>query len=176
MFFSVIVGYVLSAMFAFAGVLQVVSYIESVDRALGYRHFIDGLAQSCEYLGVAVGLVLLIQIATFLERLVLENKKQSLLDFSVESVSGRPSPAERKQSAAELSVGDTSVSGSSATPSPVSSVREEERAHEAFAVSAHAPADPEAPRVPDLPGTRASPVVDEPSETEGESRLNYFKM
>lgn len=175
MFFSVIVGYVLSAMFAFAGALQIVSYLKGVDQSLGYRPFIDGLAQSCWYLAVAVGLVLLIQIATFLERLVMENKKQPLLDFSADSVSGRPSLASEGASA-ELAAGDASVSGSGVTPSPVSSVKEMETPHEAFSVSASAPADPEAPRVPDLPGSRAASLAEEPSETEGESRLNYFKM
>lgn len=171
MFFSVIVGYVLSAMFAFAGVLQIVSYIEGVDRTLGYRPFIDGLAQSCGYLGVAVGLALLIQIATFLERLVMENKKQTLLDFSAAPVSGRSPQTEK---GASVSADGTSVSGG-ATPRAASS-REEGTPHEAFSVTADAPADPEAPRVPDLPGSRPSPLAGEASETEGASRLNYFKM
>lgn len=175
MFFSVIVGYVLSAMFAFAGVLQIVTYIEGVDRSLGYRRFIGGLAESCGYLSLAVGLVLLIQIATFLERLVMENKKQPLLDFPGESVTGR-SPQANGRASSGVSASGAPTGGGNGAHSPASSPEGKETPNEAFTVSAFEAADPEAPRVPDLPGTRASSPADEPSETEGESRLNYFKM
>ncbi len=167
MFLSVIVGYVLSAMFAFAGVLQIVSYVESVDRTLGYRHFIDGLAQSCGYLGVSVGLVLLIQIATFLERLVMESKKQPLVDLP-----SQPVPA--RSAASGSSAGEETAARGAASDVPAASGASA-ASSSSFSVSANPTDDPEAPRVPDLPGTHA-PAAGEPSETEEERRLNYFKM
>lgn len=165
MFFSVIIGYVLSALFAFVGVMQIVDYIKHMDRALGYGPFINGLAVSCIWLGVAVMLVLFIQIATFLEKLVLEGKKQSAADLG-------PVPMPPR--------GQEKNRGANADAREASSVPASEQPTMRIAPqtgTAASDADPEAPRVPDLPGSGSGSSSAAPGQQAEEDRgLHYFKM
>lgn len=163
MFFSVIVGYVLAALFAFAGAIQIAEYIKHVDRSLGYAPFIGGLAESCIWLGAAVAIVLLIQIATFLEKLVMEGKKQPLADL------GALAP-ERTH---ERGRGD---GDGLPAPSPVSA--SEQPTRRTAPGQNPSVADPEAPRVPDLPGAGSSLSSSSQSgrPSEEDQGLHYFKM
>lgn len=170
MFFSVIVGYVLSALFAFAGVMQIVTYVQHVDRSLGYGPFISGLTGSCLWLAAAVVLVLLIQIATFLEKLVIEGRKQASIDGG-----NLPTPTRTREAAPTGSAGAPASSSSHASGSGQSALQ---TPTSASAVAPTLDADPEAPRVPDLPG--AAPSVsgsapEQPQAQQGQG-LHFFKM
>ncbi len=71
MFLSVIVAYVIAATFAFCGAAGAVHYIMEAPEDMGYFPFIEGLAVAMWPLAFAVALLVLVQIATKLERWML---------------------------------------------------------------------------------------------------------
>lgn len=152
---------------AFAGVFNVVQFVGGVNREDGYAVFISGLAGSCTYLVVAVGIVLLIQIASFAERLASGAGRSDFVNissFATEHATAKDVPL----------------------PKPVAGEKKkakkeekEELRNESY--SEHSDkkpmcvVPPDAPRVPELPigDNPVSKSLEEKHESEG---LHYFKM
>ncbi len=72
MFFAVIASYVVCAVFAFCGVINLVNYIGSAQKEMGYFSFIEGLAVAAWPLAAATAILLLIQIACLIEKWMLQ--------------------------------------------------------------------------------------------------------
>ncbi len=71
MFYAVIAAYVVSAIFAFCGIVNLVSYIGAAEQTVGYAHFIAGLPYAIWPLAIAAALVMLVQIAALIEKWML---------------------------------------------------------------------------------------------------------
>ncbi len=71
MFFSVIIAYVVAAVFAFCGAVNTVSCFMDAQREEGYFRFIADLSVAMWPLAVAVIILMLVQIACKLERWML---------------------------------------------------------------------------------------------------------
>ncbi len=68
MFLAVIATYAIATAFAFCGIVNTVGYIAQSQQGMGSYVFIEGLALAMWPLAVAAGLVMLVQIATQIER------------------------------------------------------------------------------------------------------------
>ncbi len=68
MFFSVIAAYVIATAFAFCGVVKIAGCLMESEQGMGSFLFIENLVIAMWPLAVAMGLVMLVQIATQLER------------------------------------------------------------------------------------------------------------
>ncbi len=78
MFFSVIAAYVLAAVFAFCGIVNVVTCISNAEQEMGYPLFLNTLTIAMWPLVVAIVLVLLVQIGCLVEKLPLLNAMKSI--------------------------------------------------------------------------------------------------
>lgn len=168
MFFAVVFGYLLATVMAFAGVFNVLQFVSEVNREDGYTVFLSGLAGTCTYLVVAVGIVLLIQIASFAERLASGTGRSDFVNIPsfatehamakevplVKPVTGEKKKAKKEEKEEELR--DESYSEHS-DKKPMCVV------------------PPDAPRVPELP-IGENPVSKSLEEKQESEELHYFKM
>lgn len=162
MFFAVVIGYLLATVMGFAGVFNVIQYVSTVNREDGYAVFLSGLAGSCAYLVVALGIVLLIQIASFAE--LLANGAGSF-EFSGTS----PLDAVRVP-AKELPLTKPTAPEKKKEETPPNESYSENSGKKPMCV-----VPPDAPRVPELP--IGENVMSSSSEEKSESgELHYFKM
>lgn len=160
MFFAVVFGYLLSTVMIFAGIFNVVQFVSAVNREDGYAAFLGGLADSCVYLVVAVVVILLIQIASFVEKLVSEAGRSEFVSL--------PSLSSPHATAKEV-------------PLPVVTEKKKEETVQSVSYSENLDkkpmcvVPPDAPRVPELPiGENAVRVSSEEKQESG--GLHYFKM
>lgn len=77
MFVAVIVANVIAALFAFLGVGQIICYLSADERPASATQFLFGLSNASWPLAVAVAIYLLVQIATWLEKLYFAGKNDS---------------------------------------------------------------------------------------------------
>ena len=70
MYIAVIVGRVVAALFAFCGVVNILVYAGGVTKAMGYMHFIGGLAEAAWPLAVGITIWILVEAILHLEKLV----------------------------------------------------------------------------------------------------------
>ncbi len=85
MFFSVIAAYVIAAAFAFCGVINMITCISNATKDMGYPAFIAGLAIAMWPLAVAMALVMLVQIACLIERLIINGMMRQYDDDDEDS-------------------------------------------------------------------------------------------
>ncbi len=78
MFLAVIAGYVIAASLAFCGVVNLYAYISEADRGMGYTVFLAGLVVQLWPLAASVCILLLIQLASFAEKIHIYQKMMGL--------------------------------------------------------------------------------------------------
>lgn len=189
MFFAVVFGYICSVVLCFAGVVKVASFIgevRTVAPSMTFAAFIEGLAESCQWLIAALAIVLAIQIATFLESILREMRNKA--EPEAEETSGTfPKPNLKTEERTNAPQGAGIQPPSRIPEAPLAP--ENEEGHDAFLEENPPPQNatpvfpplPEAPHVPDLPGASsadkqpAEPAPSSPEEKERQT-LRYFKM
>ncbi len=99
MFFSVIAAYVLAAVFALCGIVNVVTCICYTEQEMGYALFIYTLAVAMWPLVVSVVLVLLVQIGCLVEKQLFQNSIRGISGGEEKSSPAAPvaAPAARPQ-------------------------------------------------------------------------------
>lgn len=79
MFFTIIAGNLVAALFAFCGLAQVILYLVSDERPASATQFVSGMLAAAWPLAVAGLLFLLVQIASLLEKIYLLRKSEGTL-------------------------------------------------------------------------------------------------
>lgn len=70
MYIAVIFGRVVAALFAFCGVVNIITVVGAMTRTMGYSNFIHGLAEAAWPLAVGITIWILVEAILHLEKLV----------------------------------------------------------------------------------------------------------
>lgn len=93
MFIAVIAGRVIAALFAFCGIVNIISYAGTVTRSMGYFKFIEDLAGAAWPLAAAATVWILVELLLQLEKLVMLNEAASVPMAMPRKSKSTPAPA-----------------------------------------------------------------------------------